>query len=283
MKNPIQVVLVLALALSCMAQSISTTNLLSYAFPFNGTIGALNKEYLPVYSLGTLSENYTISGVFNLPNLPSSSVALTAFVAALNGSPLHGLMYMDPTSNTLTKANGITYAPPTDKKSYQMSYKITFPTGSTFTSAPFYFVMTYPIPLTLLYYYTLELYSFPSGTIISVGSANVATTLIKITDFLRQTTQKIVYVAQPNQVFNFTAFPAAVCSPSCTENFVVSVSAITTTADMKEYGFNGNELTLGAATVVASKESALQTPAYTSNIAHYSHTFTTPGFYLLDY
>lgn len=200
-----KIVLLLALVLSCAGQA-SSTNLLSYAYPFNGSATAINGEYFPVYSLGTLSVNNTLSCVFSFPNLPPSSTALDTFITSLGFASQQGLQYMDPTTNTLTKAHGIVYPKATEKTTYRMSYTIAFPTANM-TSAAFYIVLTYPMSLTFLYYYTIEI-TYSPATTISVGSVNQGVTLLKLTDFLRQTTQKLIYVSQPNQVFNFSAFPA---------------------------------------------------------------------------
>ena len=233
-----KILLLLALVLSCAAQA-SSTNLFSYAYPFNGTANALNGEYLPVYSLGTLSVNNTLSCVFNFPNLPPSSTALATFITILSASSQHGLQFMDPTTNTLTQANGIVYPTPTEKSTYRMSYTITF-TNPNITAAAFYIVLTYPVSLNFLYYYTIEI-TYSSAATISVGSTSQGVTLLKLTDFIRQTTQKLIYVSQPGSVFNFSAYPAATCSGGgCTDIFTVTWRALTTNASVAQYGFNGN-------------------------------------------
>lgn len=155
----------------------------SYAFPFNGTTGALqNAYYAPVYSLGTLALNYSITISFNLPN-KASPAQLIAFINYFKtGANNLALRYLDLTVATpaMVAANTITYPAITGTPTtYSFTYQISFPNSYKLTSAPFYLFVKYPTALTnnLFDYYTITATYFLTSQLISVGSGSISTLL----------------------------------------------------------------------------------------------------------
>ena len=291
MKNAYKAAILLLLAL-LIAQAQSSTKF-TYSFPFNGTAGALyNSEYAPVYQLGTLSVNSTLKITVTLPNNGDISLFgyLVTFVNAGNG-----LKYIDNTgaSPALMPAvdaagNAVVLPAATSATTYTYTYTIYFPTSFTATSANFVLVMGFDaFQYSKFVYYTVEAISYPPNTLITVGSASTGVTLLKAVEIFRSSEAKLIYVSQPGEVFNFTVYPAAVCTTgagaACTENYVVGYYPITTTASTATYGFNGNGLTLGTKVPLTSTETTASATVYPGNTAHYSNNFTTTGYYLLSF
>lgn len=286
MKPVPQAAILLLLAL--LIAQVEASSKFTYSFPFNGTNGALyNAEYAPVYQLGTLSVNTTLKITATIPNNADISL-FTYLVTFVNAG--NGLKYLDNTGALQpavdASGNPVVLPAATSFTSYTYTYTIYFPSAYTGTSANFVLVMGFnAIQYSKLVYYTVEAISYPTNSLISVGSASTGVTLLKAVEIFRSNMAKLVYVSQPGEVFNFTVFPAAVCTTgggaSCIENYVVSYYPITTTASSATYGFNGNGLTLGSPVVLNSTEKTASATVYPGNTGHYSKNFTTAGYYLL--
>lgn len=193
--------LILLALLITQAQSSSK---FSYSFPYNGTTGALyNAEYAPVYQLGTLSVNTSLTVTVGIPNNGDISLFgyLVTFVNAGNG-----LKYIDNTgaSPQLKPAvdasgNAITLPAATSATSYTHTFVIYFPSSYNATSANFVLVMGFnAVQYSKFVYYTVEATSYPTNSLISVGSASTGVTLLKAVEMFRSNMDKLVYVSQPN-------------------------------------------------------------------------------------
>ena len=135
----------------------------------------------------------------------TSEGTVLSILWALNGLLTHGLQYFDTSSGApvLTKAystsatNKITYPTSTNPGLYRMSYKIEFPPSSTQTSAQFFIVFTWATEITALklFWYTFEVNYYPTSSGSSVSSLSQATTLLKVTDFIRGDLVKLIFVS----------------------------------------------------------------------------------------
>lgn len=223
MKAKPQAIILVLLAL-LLGQTQASTKY-TYSFPYNGTAGALyNAEYNPVYQLGTLAVNSTITITVTAPNNGATLSMFQSLVSYLNSNTPNGLKYIDNTGASpalmpAVDASGtqVVLPPATSASSYSYTYTIFFPSTFTATSANFVLVMGYDaIMASKLIYYTVEAITYPSNAPISVGTTLTGSTVLKAVEILRTTTAKIIYVSQPGEVFNFTVYPAAVCSGGCT-------------------------------------------------------------------
>ena len=93
MKATSQAAVLVLLAL-LLAQAEASTKY-TYSFPFNGTAGALyNAEYSPVYQLGTLAANSTITITVTAPNNGATLTMFQQLVTYLNANGPNGLKYI---------------------------------------------------------------------------------------------------------------------------------------------------------------------------------------------
>lgn len=290
--GPLRVILILLLGAQCAFSATTYTA----GFTYNSAANSFDLGgYSVIYPLGTLSANDTLSATFSFPGIPASSTKLASLISNLNSDMNHGLQYLDTSSGApvLSKAystsstNRIVYPTPTNPGLYRMTHKIGFPPSSTQTSAQFFVILTWAneILTQKLLWYTLQIDYYPTSSGSSVGSLSQATTLLKVTDFIRGDLVKLIFVSEPNKFYNFTTFPGAQCtgtpsSPTCTASFTFNIYTVTTASDYASNGFNGNELTLLTAVTVPSTESV--TGVYVNNIAHYTYNFTAAGFYIIQ-
>lgn len=70
---------------------------------------------------------------------------------------------------------------------------------------------------------------------------------------------------------------------NCSPDFTFNIYSVTTNASFASNGFNGNELTLGTAIPVTSKEATNTSQFTISNVAHYTYNFTAAGFYVIEF
>ena len=177
MKAMPQAIILVLLAL-LLAQTEAATKY-TYSFPYNGTAGALyNAEYSPVYQLGTLAVNSTITITVTAPNNGATLAMFQNLVTYLNTNSPNGLKYIDNTGASpalmqAVDASGtqVVLPPATSASSYSYTYTIFFPSTFTATSANFVLIMGYDaIIASQLIYFTVEAITYPSNTPVSVGS-----------------------------------------------------------------------------------------------------------------
>ena len=112
--------------------------------------------------------------------------------------------------------------------------------------------------------------------------------MVKVTEVMRDSISKVIYIAQSNFVYSFTLFPAG---------FNPSFNIITDTYNVKLYrirlpnetlsGFVGNDFTITPyGEPIPSNERIKATiagnqPNYNYNVGHYQVNILEAGFYLL--
>lgn len=121
---------------------------------------------------------------------------------------------------------------------------ISFPAGSTFTSARFFLMIpTTLIPPAVLQqlgpfyfvYYYLEVSYYPSSTGMSAANPSSLSTILKIVDVARTGLVKLIYISQSTPAFNFTFYPAMdILDPPVFNYFPIVVNNAANT------GFVGN-------------------------------------------
>jgi hypothetical protein len=295
--------LVVVVLLSLLLRGAESASQYSYVFPYNSTTGVpINPYYNPAYSLGTLSVNYSITVSITLPNT-GSSTQLKTFIDDIIANASLGLQYMDYTQNppVLTQAvdsTGAAFTIPVYSainnlpNVYSFTYPIAFPIAYTLPSALFYLVLGDTVVLDtnkLLDIYTLQVTYFPSLSGSSVSNPASLVTLLKVTDIIRGNVVKLIYISQANTTESITTFPATYNNGgTITPFYTVNIYSLGITNPTVN-GFNGNQFTLTATTDIysisgtplASIESV--TGTYINNLAHYTFSFATAGYYLLEF
>lgn len=203
--------------------TVHAASTLKYAYTYDdddndpSTKPFKNPAYVPVYDLGLLEVGWTIQVTINVPNLASSNF-LNASIAA--GLTLWFLNNTDPTAITYGLARDTdktsTFkfkAPTTATTSFQGTYTIVFPSGYSGTNSEFKLAFnakksfTGPAgSMTKLDYVSIQVEYF-KGTRASVGSANPAQTLLKVTETGRQSVVKVIYVAPSSPALQFAFHP----------------------------------------------------------------------------
>lgn len=84
-----------------------------------------------------------------------------------------------------------------------------------------------------LHWYTIQLDYYPTASGSSVAALALATTILKVTDIMRGTLIKLIFIEKANQFYNFTVFPGATCvgqpgAQSCMPKFTLNIRAVTT-------------------------------------------------------
>ena len=139
-----------------------------------------------------------------------------------------------------------------------------------------------------LHWYTIQLDYYPTASGSSVAALALATTILKVTDIMRGTLIKLIFIEKANQFYNFTVFPGATCigsgQQSCTPKFTLNIRAVTTSSDYTKNGFNGNGLSMSQTPIGVPAQETLASPqVYVNNIAHYTYNFTVAGFYVIEF
>lgn len=137
--------------LALLLAQVEASSKYTYTFPFNGTTGALyNAEYSPVYQLGTLAANSSITITVTAPNNGATLTMFQNMVTYLNTNSPNGLKYIDntgasPTLKPAVDASGtqVVLPPATSASSYSYTYTIYFPSSFNASSANFVLVMGY--------------------------------------------------------------------------------------------------------------------------------------------
>jgi hypothetical protein len=126
--------------------------------------------------------NYSVKFIFSLPNGGTQS-SLKKMIDFFRFFPTVGLQYIDRRSGSAVRKRAVStaagapivYPPVTSNSTYTFTYKVTFPTAYTLTSAEFLLILNYPAAIDLgnrLVYYTLEATYYPTKEGISVENAN---------------------------------------------------------------------------------------------------------------
>jgi hypothetical protein len=158
----------------------------TYAFPYNDSSAAspvdptTNAYFQPVYDLGVLDANYSITVTISLPNLGSSAATalgnlIPAGLIFYYEDTTTGSIVMTPLQDTTGGADLVLPTPTATDVSYTTTFAITFLTGSTFKSAPVKLAAYDPSALfattAFLDYFTLEV-TYYNSTGYSVSNPN---------------------------------------------------------------------------------------------------------------
>jgi hypothetical protein len=159
----------------------------TYAFPYNDSSAAspvdptTNAYFQPVYDLGVLDANYSITVTISLPNLGSSAATalgnlIPAGLIFYYEDTSSGSIVMTPLQDTTGAAALVLPAPTAGTDvSYTTTFAITFAAGSSFKSAPVklaaYDITALLATTAFLDYFTLEV-TYYNSTGYSVSNPN---------------------------------------------------------------------------------------------------------------
>lgn len=197
----------LTLTLLCLlilgTQSLSS---LSYSYYFNETTDPTsNGNYFPSYSLGTLTKNFTLEFTLNIPSSgldfdPSEIQLFYIYEGNILPAEASAGGFLDFAIDGVVDAANTTYS---------LTYTVFF-ADSTITSAPFKLLIGStlfdPSVTSILTYFNLQVRYFNSSNGISPSASDPPATLLKVTETLRQTTLKFLYVGSKTRI-NFNFFP----------------------------------------------------------------------------